>query len=152
MGLRIIEAGPNDVDSVAELLDEYRQFYEAESDLPGARAFLEKRIEKNESAVFLALGGANGSEKALGFVQLYPLFSTVSLEPVWNLNDLYVSPSARHSGVGRALIERARELAVATGSRGLIMSAGHDTHGVHELIHAVGFVRDDEFIHYFLPV
>ena len=56
----------------------------------------------------------------MGFVQLYPLFSSTARRPrrLWLLNDLYVAPEARQGGVGRALMRRARRLAEETGAAG----------------------------------
>ena len=54
--------------------------------------------------------------QALGFVQLYPSFSSVSMRKIWILNDLYVATNARRYGVGRLLMDRARDFARDTGA------------------------------------
>ena len=51
----------------------------------------------------------------VGFVNLYPVFSSVNLTRQWILNDLFVVPEARKLGVGRVLMERAHQLAVPPG-------------------------------------
>ena len=43
------------------------------------------------------------------------------MKRLWILNDLYVAAEGRRQGVGRALIDRARALAVETGAKGLIL-------------------------------
>ena len=55
--------------------------------------------------------------EALGFAQLYPSWSSVTARPIWILNDLFVAPAARGSGVGRALLERCRKHALETGAQ-----------------------------------
>jgi len=150
--IRIIHGGFEHIELLAPLLDAYRQFYGQDADLEGARSFLHDRIGNLESVVYFALGAREGREFPLGFVQLYPSFSTVSMQRVWNLNDLYVTPEFRRHGVGRALIEKARQLAVATDAKGLVLSTAHDNHESQALYHQTGFIRDDEFHHYFLPV
>ena len=114
-----------DLDAVAPLFDAYRQFYGQRSDLAAARAFLEERLRREESVIFLASADGEGNE-ALGFTQLYPSFSSVSVRRLWILNDLFVRPGIRRGGVGRRLLERAREWAIETDAKGLIAGDRRD--------------------------
>ena len=88
-----------DLRAVAALFDGYRQFYEQPADYPLAEAFIRDRLANDESVVFLALD--RESRAGLGFVQLYPSFSSAAARRIWILNDLYVAPTARRRGVGR---------------------------------------------------
>ena len=93
--------GPGDVDAVAPLFDAYRQFYQQPSDPALARAFIAERLARSESVIFLA----ERDGQAVGFVQLYPLFSSTAARPrrLWLLNDLFVSPvGPRRRGGARA--------------------------------------------------
>ena len=85
--VRIVRAERDDLDDLVPLFDGYRQFYGQRSDLAAARAFLRERIERDESVIYLAYTEPG---EAAGFTQLYPSFSSVSLKPLWILNDLYV--------------------------------------------------------------
>src|SRR5207302_1364805 len=58
----------------------------------------------------------------LGFVQLYPSFSSAAARRIWILNDLFVAPAARRRGIGRALLQAARDHGVATGAKRLVLS------------------------------
>ncbi|RZA19717.1 MAG: GNAT family N-acetyltransferase, partial [Lysobacteraceae bacterium] len=88
-------AGPADLDALALLFDAYRQFYGQPSDLARAREWLRERLRFGESMVLVARrGGAT-----VGFVQLYPMFSSVRTAKTWILNDLYVDAAARRSGI-----------------------------------------------------
>ena len=69
----------------------YRVFYEQKSDIHAARVFLEERLRKEESIIFIAKAGLD----SVGFVQLYPAFSSVSMRKSWILNDLFVSETHR---------------------------------------------------------
>jgi hypothetical protein len=80
MTMKTIRAGLEHLDVLTGLFDAYRQFYGQEPDLPGARRFLEARLEGGDSLVFLAVP-ENALETGVGFVQLYPSFSSVSREP-----------------------------------------------------------------------
>ena len=139
------------MDAAAPLFDAYRQFYGQRSDLAEARAFLDERLRRGESVVFLAV--ADGPEgRAVGFMQLYPSFTSVSLGRLWILNDLYVDPGVRRGGVGRRLLERARDWAVETQAKGLVLSTGVTNKTAQSLYESCGWTRDDEFHRYRLLV
>lgn len=142
----IRQASPADLDAVAPLFDAYRQFYEQPPDPALARAFIAERLEREESVIFLAERDGH----AVGFVQLYPVFSSTARRPrrLWLLNDLYVAPGVRQGGVGRALMARARRLAEETGACGLeLVTARTNTIG-QRLYQSEGYRRDDDFLRY----
>ncbi len=141
-------AGLGDLDDLAPLFDGYRQFYGQRPDLAAARAFLAERLRHDESVIFLAIV----DDVALGFTQLYPSFSSVSVKRLWILNDLFVSPAARRGGVGRRLLERAREWAVETDAKGLTLTTALSNSAARSLYESCGWRRDDEFAHYQLLV
>ena len=144
----VVQATPADVGEVAPLFDAYRQFYSKPPDLEAARRFLFARLSKDESVLFLArLEG-----KTVGFVNLYPVFSSTNLTRQWILNDLFVVPEARKHGAARALMERARQLAGATQANGLTLETAIDNQAAQKLYESLGWKRDDEFYRYFLPV
>lgn len=150
MGDVIRQAGLADVESVAPLFDAYRQFYEQGSDPALARAFLAERLERKESVVFLA----ERDGRPIGFVQLYPLFSSTAARPrrLWLLNDLYVAPDARRGGAARALLLRARRLAEDTDAVGLELATAHTNHAAQRLYESLGWRRDEKFPRYELSL
>jgi len=144
----IVRATPADVGDIAPLFDAYRRFYGKPPDVEAARRFLFARLSKDESVLFIArLEG-----RMAGFVNLYPVFSSVNLTRQWILNDLFVAPAARKLGVGRALTERARQLAEATRANGLALETAIGNQAAQKLYESLGWKRDDEFYRYFLPV
>jgi GNAT superfamily N-acetyltransferase len=142
--LEIIRATTEDVDRIAPLFDAYREFYKAESDLEGSTKFIRERLELAESVIFLAM--VDG--RAVGFVQLFPMFAPVQLKRLWILNDLYVDESARKGGVGHALMQRAEEHARETGARGLYLRTATDNLPAQSLYESCGWVRDTKFYRY----
>ena len=140
------QAGPPDVDLVAPLFDAYRQFYRQPSDLALAREFLAERLDRQESVIFLA----ERDGCAVGFVQLYPLFSSTAARPrrLWLLNDLFVAAAVRGGGVGRALLDRARRLAEETGAVGLELATARTNVGAQRLYQSLGYRLDDQFLRY----
>lgn len=87
-------AGLTDLDVIVPLFDGYRQFYGQPSEPDRVRAFLKERLAQGDSVLLMA--EADGL--VLGFTQLYPSFSSVSMAPIFILNDLFVVPETRRSG------------------------------------------------------
>ena len=146
MGDVVRQADPGDVDAVAPLFDAYRQFYQQPSDPALARAFIAERLARSESVIFLA----ERDGQAVGFVQLYPLFSSTAARPrrLWLLNDLFVSPSARGGGVARALMDRARRLGEETGAAGLELATARTNAPAQRLYESLGWRQDELFLRY----
>ena len=111
-------ATPTDLDQLTELFDAYRTFYGKTTDLKGAKAFLNNRISNKDSEIFVA---ENAETKLIGFVQLYPLFSSTRLKKFWLLNDLFVHPEFRGKGVSIALIDKAKELVLKSNACGMYL-------------------------------
>jgi ribosomal protein S18 acetylase RimI-like enzyme len=140
----IIRATIEHLDLVAPLFDGYRQFYKQTSNLDKARQFIKDRLIRHESVIFLALD----DEAAVGFTQLYPSFSSTSMQRLWILNDLFVAPAGRRSGVGEALLERARQFAVEDGAKGLMLETAVTNTAAQKLYERLGWVRDTEYCVY----
>ena len=149
--MHVKRATISDLDDAAPLFDAYRQFYGQRSDVAAARAFLDERLRREESVIFIAVADDDGGG-ALGFTQLYPSFSSVSLRRLWVLNDLFVGPSVRRGGVGRRLLERAREWAIETGAKGLVLATAVDNSKARALYESCGWQQDDDFQNYHLFV
>jgi len=135
-----------DLDLLAPLLDQYRQFYKRPSDLEAARAFLRERFNHGESVLFIAHDGGT----MLGFTQLYPSFSSVSLARVFVLNDLFVAEAGRRRGVGKALIAAATQYANALGARFMTLSTARDNLGAQALYESAGWEREQTYVEYSL--
>jgi len=145
MGPTIGLATAADADRVAPLFDAYRQFYGLPPDLRLCRQYLAERLARDESVVLLA-GEADGT--ALGFVQMYPGFSSLAAARTYVLYDLFVDPAARQRGVGRRLMEAAAEEARRRGAVSLVLSTAKTNHPAQRLYESLGWVRDEEFYEY----
>ncbi|MBK6424497.1 MAG: GNAT family N-acetyltransferase [Gemmatimonadetes bacterium] len=135
-----------DLDALAGLFDGYRQFYRQPADPELSRAFLEERLRLADTVLFLAADG----ESVLGFVHLFPVFTSTGPRPgrLWLLNDLFVQAAGRRRGVARALMERATAHARETGARGLFLQTGRNNLAARALYESLGYVRDDVFLVY----
>lgn len=149
MSIHITKADLNSADKVAKLFNAYRIFYGQDNDLALAQSFINQRIEKQDSVIFLA---QNGQNKPVGFTQLYPSFSSVSAMRTWILNDLYVAEDARRAGVAKQLMLAAKLHAEATQAKGISLATAVDNTAAKALYDTLGYKKNDTFDYYFLTV
>ena len=147
MTIAVRPATFHDLEALVPLFDGYRQFYGKPSDEDGAREFLTARLRLDESRILLARD-AHGA--ALGFTQLYPLFSSVRMVRTWLLNDLFVAAHARRQGVAKALLEAAATQARNAGVASLSLSTAHDNLPAQALYESLGWRCDTQFREYAL--
>ena len=145
--ITIHQATKEDIDALTVLFDLYRVYYHQPSDIAAAKKFLLQRMEKEESVVFVA-----EQEKTLvGFTQLYPIFSSVSLQRTWLLNDLYVHASVRKQGVAVQLLEAARQHGLQTSSKWLLLQTGNDNFSAQSVYEKNGWKKMTDYF-YELPL
>jgi ribosomal protein S18 acetylase RimI-like enzyme len=143
--MEIRKAKLQDLQHLTPLFDGYRQFYGEPGDLAAAGQFLEERLLNGESIIFIAF--VEGT--AAGFTQLYPLFSSVSMQRLWLLNDLYVDMKFRRMGIGEGLLKAAQQFAKDTHSKGLILETQESNRSAQRLYDATGFKKEEGFFYYF---
>jgi ribosomal protein S18 acetylase RimI-like enzyme len=137
-----------DIDNVAELFNQYRQFYQQPADLVACRVFIEQRLTNHQSTIFVALKAG----QAVGFTQLYDSFCSVELKPLVYLYDLFVTESARKMGVAKKLMECARLYGLEKNAGRLsLMTEIKNTKG-QALYEQLGYLRDVEFYSYDLEL
>lgn len=134
----------SNVSEAAPLFDAYRVFYGQETDIDAAREFLKLRILNKDSVILLALW----QNKAVGFTQLYTTFSSVSLEPFYILNDLFVDSEYRGKGIGEALLNEAKKYCEKFKYKGLALETAVENPARH-LYEKLGWKRDNDYFHYF---
>jgi RimJ/RimL family protein N-acetyltransferase/GNAT superfamily N-acetyltransferase len=146
--LQIEQATLADVTEVTSLFDAYRQFYGQPSDLAAATAFIVERISRGESTILIA----RQEGVAVGFAQLFPSFSSVSMRRILILNDIFVRSESRRQGVGAALIEAATVLGRERNCRRLALCTAIVNTTAQSLYESRGWVRDEEFFYYSLEL
>lgn len=143
MNYTILRAELRHLRDLVPLFEGYRKFYRAEAAPDRAADFLRLRIERDESVIYIAYD----ENCAVGFTQLYPIFSSVSMQRIWVLNDLYVSPEQRGNSIGRSLLLRAQEYAADDSAKSLILETGiHNP--AQKLYEHLGWKKDEEYLHY----
>ncbi|MFK7812303.1 MAG: N-acetyltransferase family protein [Maribacter sp.] len=142
--ISIVQATLKHITEITPLFDQYRMFYKQETDMQAAKQFLTERIQKEESIIFLAY--FNG--EPIGFTQLYTSFSSVSMQPIFILNDLYVAQTNRGKGIGEALLNRAKELCIDRKYKGLALETGIEN-PARKLYEKLDWKKDTDCFHYF---
>ena len=141
-------ATAHDFERIAELFDLYRQFYLQISDLEASKSFIRERLTNNESVIFCAVT----ADLAVGFVQLYPSFSSVSMKKLWILNDLFVHPDSRKKGVASKLLEAATQFAIETKAKALTLKTAQDNLPAQALYSSLGWKLNTRFQTYDLAI
>ncbi|MFC1795972.1 GNAT family N-acetyltransferase [Pseudomonadota bacterium] len=147
--MNIFQAKTEQLDELAGLFDQYRIFYEQDSDRVACRYFLQERLQKNESVIFAA---RSDSRELIGFTQLYCSFCSVEMKPLVYLYDLFVIPGARRSGVARALMAAAKQFAQDHGAGRLQLETAITNTQAQALYEDLGWRKDTEFFTYHLAL
>ena len=142
--ISIEKASLEHLEEIVPLFDQYRVFYKESSDLSAARQFLAARFEQAECTVFLA----RIEKEAVGFTLLYKTFSSVSMQPVFILNDLYVDEAYRNRGIGELLLEKAKTYCRQKKYKGLALETAVDNPAQH-LYEKLHWKKDTHCFHYF---
>ncbi|HEY3674687.1 MAG TPA: GNAT family N-acetyltransferase [Candidatus Tumulicola sp.] len=144
----IRQATFDDCQALAPIFDQYRKFFTGKSDSAGSHAFLSDRLRRQESVVFAAFEG----ESALGFAQLYPMFSSWYVSRQWFLSDLFVVPDSRRAGIARRLLDACAAFARETKARSILVEMPFSEPHLIQLYEAVGYGPDKDFALYRLKL
>lgn len=143
--IQIKRAHQGHLNELAVLFDDYRVFYRKESNLEGAKRFLSERMQQKESIIFVALL----EEKLVGFTQLYPLFSSTNMMPIWLLNDLFVAKEHRGKQISKGLIKAAQEHCKITKAYGISLETEKSNVPGNALYPKMGFALHQEHNFYY---
>ena len=136
------------LEALVPLFDGYRQFYGRPGDIPAAREFLLARFNHGESVLFIA----HENNTPIGFSQLYPSYSSVSLARVFVLNDLFVHEQARRKGAASRLMAAACQFAKSLGAVRVSLSTATANETAQAFYQSVGWKRDEQFFVYHFAI
>lgn len=151
MVYRVRRARLDDAQQIGELFNQYRMFYNQVSDTQGAIKYIQERLSKDESVIWMAESDSKtepGLGNIAGFVQLYPSFSSVSMGSIWVLNDLFVHKDHRKQGIARKLMQAAQTFASETGAIRITLSTAINNTQAQALYESEGYAKDDHFLYY----
>lgn len=127
-----------DLNQLAVLFDEYRQFYGASSNLKQSYNFLKQRFENKESVIFIHVK----DDVFTGFVLLYLGFSSVACSNYYILDDVYVTPIYRRQGSARQLIDTAILFARHESALRISLETQKTNVESQRLYESMGFIQD----------
>jgi GNAT superfamily N-acetyltransferase len=105
-------------------------------------------VQKDESVIYMAV--LDG--EAVGFCQLYPIFSSANLKRTWLLNDLFVAENARGKNIGTALLQAAKAFGYDTNAKWLLLQTAADNKTAQSVYEKNGWQRIDDFYFYEMPL
>jgi GNAT superfamily N-acetyltransferase len=94
---------------------------------------------------------ARHESRAVGFATIFWSWATTSAERIGVMNDLFVAPEARGTGVAEALIEACRAECAARGAGKLTWQTAPDNAAAIKVYDRVGATRE-QWVDYWLPV
>jgi GNAT superfamily N-acetyltransferase len=133
-----------DLNEISLLFDKYRVFYRQLSNIDQSTAFVRERFLIQQSWILVV----EQEGRLVGFSQLYPMFSSVSVHRLMVLNDLFVASEKRGTGLGRALISASQRLAKEMGFETMTIATEKGNAKARQLYPEIGFKEDSNFIHY----
>lgn len=139
------QATIEDLPKLVPIFDSYREYFKHPKDPLKVESFLYEKFEHLESVMFIA----EQQSEVIGFAQLYPIFSSLSLQRVWLLNDFYITEQCRNGGIGKQLFAKVKEFTLLTKSKGIELSVEHTNKKAWHFWENQGFKVDDEFRYYF---
>jgi GNAT superfamily N-acetyltransferase len=127
--------------ALARLFDEYRRFFTGREDMEVSCAFIDARLQHDDSVIFVALLGG----RACGFIQLYPLWSSWYCKRIWFLSDLYVDEASRGRGAATRLVERVKAHAAQSQAASVMVELPQAEPHLYAFYERLGFTRDPIF-------
>jgi GNAT superfamily N-acetyltransferase len=106
-------------------------------------SYLSERLTNGESIILVA----KDDDEAVGFTQLYPGFSSISMKPLYTLNDLFVAESHRGNGIGSLLLDAAETMGRNQGWKGMVLETATDN-PAQKLYERKGWSKDVEYFHF----
>jgi GNAT superfamily N-acetyltransferase len=94
---------------------------------------------------------ARNEDRAVGFATIFWSWATTSAERIGIMNDLYVAPEARGTGLAAALIEACCGECAARGAGKLTWQTAPDNAAAMKVYDRVGATRE-QWVDYWLPV
>lgn len=138
------QAQEKDLQQLAHLFDEYRQFYHASPQLQQSYQFLKQRFLQAQTVIFIHVK----DDEFTGFILLYLGFSSVECQHYYILEDLYITPQYRRQGCAQQLIDTAILFAKEQKALRISLSTQKKNLQSKRLYERLGFMQDVVFDQY----
>ena len=134
---RIALAGSDDLDDLLPLMRSYCDFYEV---APGDEALLamSRELIADPLRWGIQLIAHDQAGRAVGFATVFWSWQTLNAAPAAVMNDLYVAPDSRGTGLAEALIEACAERARDHGAPELVWQTALGNHRAQAVYERIG--------------
>jgi GNAT superfamily N-acetyltransferase len=139
-----------DLEELLPLLRGYCEFYEVD---PTDEALLavSRALIADPEREGVQLIARDPSGQAVGFATVYWTWQTLSAARVGVMNDLFIAPEGRGTGLAERLIAACRERAADHGAAELTWQTAKDNHRAQQVYDRIGGSRSDHWLDYSLP-
>ncbi len=138
----------SEIEALAEIFDRYRTHYGEASDAFRAASWLEENLSASRLRAFVA----EDSARFVGFAITLDAPASLRLAHFWQIRDLFVRPTHRRLGVGRALLESVRAAAIAAGALRLVVQTEDDNDPALRLYADSGYAQIEGYRSLVLPL
>lgn len=139
-----------DLEELLPLLRGYCEFYAVdptdEALLAVSRALI---ADPEREGVQLIARDPEGN--AVGFATVYWTWQTLNAARLGVMNDLFIAPEGRGTGLAERLIAACRERAADHGAAELAWQTANDNHRAQKVYDRIGGSRSDRWLDYSLP-
>jgi len=137
-----------EIEALAEIFDRYRTHYGEASDVSRSAGWLDENLRTSRLRVFVAEEG----EQFVGFAVTMEVPASLRLTHYWQIRDLFVLPTHRRLGVGRALLASVREAAIASRALRLVLQTEDDNDPALRLYADSGYAPIKGYCSLILPL
>jgi GNAT superfamily N-acetyltransferase len=137
-----------EVEALAEIFDQYRAHYGEASDAFRSASWLDENLNTSRLRVFVA----EDSARFVGFAITMDVPASLRLAHFWQIRDLFVLPTHRRLGVGRALLASVRAAAIASSALRLVVQTEDDNDPALRLYADSGYALIKGYCSLMLPL
>jgi GNAT superfamily N-acetyltransferase len=137
-----------ELEALAEIFDHYRAHYGEAPDASGSGYWLDENLGTSRLRVFVA----EESGRLVGFAITMDVPASLRLGHFWQIRDLFVLPTHRRLGVGRALLASVRTAAIASGALRLVVQTEDDNDPALHLYADSGYTLIKGYCSLMLPL
>lgn len=138
----------SEIEALAEIFDQYRAHYGEPSDASSSGRWLEQCLRAGHLRAFLA----EEDGKVVGFATTIDVPASLRLAHFWQIRDLFVLPTHRRLGIGRALLASVRKAAIASGALRLVVQTEEDNDAALRLYSDSGYAPINGYSSLMLPI
>jgi GNAT superfamily N-acetyltransferase len=137
-----------ELEQLTAIFDRYRAHYGEAADARQTSRWLETNIGSGRVGAFVAEDGG----QLVGFAITMDVPASLRLAHFWQIRDLFVLPSHRRRGVGRALLDCIRTAAIDAGALRVVVQTEVDNTSALRLYAESGYTAVEGYCSLTLPL